>query len=45
MLLLSVTGRQTVVVHQQTGIAAITATALGYQVPHLAAAEVPSPVS
>ncbi|XP_072222450.1 nuclear pore membrane glycoprotein 210 [Leuresthes tenuis] len=36
-------GRQTVVVHQQTGIAAITATALGYQVPHLAAAEVPSP--
>ncbi|XP_035995172.1 nuclear pore membrane glycoprotein 210 isoform X2 [Fundulus heteroclitus] len=36
-------GRQTVLVHQQTGIAAITVTALGYQVPHLAAARVPSP--
>uniref|UniRef100_A0AAQ5ZD49 BIG2 domain-containing protein n=1 Tax=Amphiprion ocellaris TaxID=80972 RepID=A0AAQ5ZD49_AMPOC len=36
-------GRQTVLVHQQTGIAAITATALGYQVSHLAAAQVPSP--
>ncbi|CAG6021644.1 unnamed protein product [Menidia menidia] len=36
-------GRQTVVVHQQTGIVAITATALAYQVPHLEAAEVPSP--
>lgn len=36
-------GRQTVLVHQQTGIAAITVTALGYQVPHLAAAKVPSP--
>ncbi|XP_008286461.1 nuclear pore membrane glycoprotein 210 isoform X1 [Stegastes partitus] len=36
-------GRQTVLVHQQTGIAAITATALGYQVSHLAAAKVPSP--
>lgn len=38
-------GRQTVLVHQQTGIAAITVTALGYQVSHLAAAKVPSPVS
>ncbi|XP_017265231.1 nuclear pore membrane glycoprotein 210 isoform X2 [Kryptolebias marmoratus] len=36
-------GRQTVLVHQQTGIAAITVTALGYQVLHLAAAKVPSP--
>lgn len=36
-------GRQEVLVHQQTGIAAITATALGYQVSHLAAAKVPSP--
>ncbi|XP_037539895.1 nuclear pore membrane glycoprotein 210 [Nematolebias whitei] len=36
-------GRQTVLVHQQTGVAAITVTALGYQVPHLAAAKVPSP--
>lgn len=36
-------GRQTVLVHHQTGIAAITATALGYQVLHLAAAKVPSP--
>ncbi|XP_053281143.1 nuclear pore membrane glycoprotein 210 isoform X2 [Pleuronectes platessa] len=36
-------GRQTVLVHQQTGVAAITVTALGYQVSHLAAANVPSP--
>uniref|UniRef100_A0A3Q0R3P0 Nucleoporin 210 n=1 Tax=Amphilophus citrinellus TaxID=61819 RepID=A0A3Q0R3P0_AMPCI len=36
-------GLQEVLVHQQTGIAAITATALGYQVSHLAAAKVPSP--
>ncbi|XP_031701211.1 nuclear pore membrane glycoprotein 210 isoform X2 [Anarrhichthys ocellatus] len=36
-------GRQTVLVHHQTGIAAITVTALGYQVLHLAAAKVPSP--
>ncbi|KAM4737044.1 LOW QUALITY PROTEIN: nuclear pore membrane glycoprotein 210 [Anableps anableps] len=35
-------GRQTVLVHQQTGVAAITVTALGYQVPHLQAAQVPS---
>ncbi|KAF1390292.1 hypothetical protein PFLUV_G00056550 [Perca fluviatilis] len=36
-------GRQTVLVHHQTGIAAITVTALGYQVLHLTAAKVPSP--
>uniref|UniRef100_A0A8D0CQP8 Nucleoporin 210 n=1 Tax=Sander lucioperca TaxID=283035 RepID=A0A8D0CQP8_SANLU len=36
-------GRQTVLVHHQTGIAAITVTALGYQVLHLTAANVPSP--
>ncbi|KAM6929481.1 nuclear pore membrane glycoprotein 210 isoform 2-T2 [Lycodopsis pacificus] len=36
-------GRQTVLVHHQTGIAAITVTALGYQVLHLAAAKVPGP--
>uniref|UniRef100_A0A8D3APS9 Nucleoporin 210 n=1 Tax=Scophthalmus maximus TaxID=52904 RepID=A0A8D3APS9_SCOMX len=36
-------GRQTVLVHHQTGIAAITVTALGYQDSHLAAANVPSP--
>ncbi|XP_044066781.1 nuclear pore membrane glycoprotein 210 isoform X1 [Siniperca chuatsi] len=35
-------GRRTVLVHHQTGIAAITVTALGYQVSHLAAAKVPS---
>ena len=38
-------GRQTVLVHHQTGIAAIRVTALGYQISHLAAAQVPSPVS
>ncbi|XP_041859658.1 nuclear pore membrane glycoprotein 210 isoform X2 [Melanotaenia boesemani] len=36
-------GRQTVLVHQQTGIAAITVTAIGYQVPHLTEAQVLSP--
>uniref|UniRef100_A0A3P9JE26 Nucleoporin 210 n=1 Tax=Oryzias latipes TaxID=8090 RepID=A0A3P9JE26_ORYLA len=36
-------GRQTVLVHQQTGHAAITVTALAYQVSHLTAAKVPSP--
>ncbi|XP_073327221.1 nuclear pore membrane glycoprotein 210 [Pagrus major] len=36
-------GRRTVLVHHQTGIAAITVTTLGYQVSHLAAANVPSP--
>ncbi|XP_067383479.1 nuclear pore membrane glycoprotein 210 isoform X2 [Channa argus] len=36
-------GRQTVLVHHQTGIAAITVTTLGYQASHLAAANVPSP--
>uniref|UniRef100_A0A667Z6W6 Nucleoporin 210 n=1 Tax=Myripristis murdjan TaxID=586833 RepID=A0A667Z6W6_9TELE len=36
-------GRQTVLVHHQTGITAITVTALGYQVPHLAAAKVVNP--
>ncbi|XP_029011071.1 nuclear pore membrane glycoprotein 210 [Betta splendens] len=36
-------GRQTVLVHHQTGTAAITVTALGYQASHLAAANVPSP--
>uniref|UniRef100_A0AAV2M0I1 BIG2 domain-containing protein n=1 Tax=Knipowitschia caucasica TaxID=637954 RepID=A0AAV2M0I1_KNICA len=35
-------GHQTVLVHHQTGIAAITVTALGYQVSHLAAAQVSS---
>lgn len=40
-----VTGHQTILVHHQTGIAAITATALGYQVSHLSAAKVSSPVS
>lgn len=44
-LLLFVSGRQTVLVHQQTGHAAITVTALAYQVSHLTAAKVPSPVS
>lgn len=39
------TGHQTILVHHQTGIAAITATAVGYQVSHLAAAKVPSLVS
>uniref|UniRef100_A0A3Q3KNL9 BIG2 domain-containing protein n=1 Tax=Monopterus albus TaxID=43700 RepID=A0A3Q3KNL9_MONAL len=36
-------GRQTVLVHHQTGIAAITVTALGYQDSHPAAAKVLSP--
>nr|XP_029132383.1 nuclear pore membrane glycoprotein 210 [Labrus bergylta] len=36
-------GRRTVLVHHQTGMAAITATAVGYQVSHLTAANVPSP--
>ncbi|KAM9350611.1 nuclear pore membrane glycoprotein 210 [Symphorus nematophorus] len=36
-------GRRTVLVHHQTGIAAITVTTLGYEVSHLAAAKVPSP--
>ncbi|KAF7668093.1 hypothetical protein LDENG_00033900 [Lucifuga dentata] len=36
-------GRQTVLVHHQTGIAAITVTAVGYQVSHLAAAKVLHP--
>lgn len=40
-----VTGHQTILVHHQTGIAAITATALGYQVSHLTAAKVLSAVS
>lgn len=38
-------GHRTVLVHHQTGIAAITVTTLSYQVSHLAAAKVPSPVS
>ncbi|KAM7411620.1 hypothetical protein PAMA_021552 [Pampus argenteus] len=36
-------GRQTVLVHHQTGIAAITVKALGYQFSHLTAAKVTSP--
>ncbi|RVE70662.1 hypothetical protein OJAV_G00067530 [Oryzias javanicus] len=36
-------GRQTVLVHHQTGHAVITVTALGYQVSHLTAAKVPTP--
>lgn len=36
-------GRRTVLVHHQTGMAAITVTAFGYQVSHLSAADVPSP--
>lgn len=44
-LLPLVTGHQTILVHHQTGIAAITATALGYQVSHLSAAKVSSSVS
>ncbi|KAK7878654.1 hypothetical protein WMY93_030490 [Mugilogobius chulae] len=36
-------GHQTILVHHQTGIAAITVTTLGYQVSHLAAAKVSSP--
>lgn len=44
-LLPMVSGHQTILVHHQTGIAAITATALGYQVSHLSAAKVASPVS
>ncbi|XP_076022576.1 nuclear pore membrane glycoprotein 210 [Genypterus blacodes] len=36
-------GRQTVVVHHQTGIAAIVVTAVSYQVSHLEAAKVLSP--
>lgn len=42
---LPLAGRQTVIVHHQTGIAAITVTAVGYQASHLAAANVPSRVS
>lgn len=38
-------GRRTVLVHHQTGTAAITVTAHGYQVSHLAAAEVSDTVS
>lgn len=38
-------GHRTVLVHHQTGLAAVTVTTLGYQVSHLAAAKVPSPVS
>lgn len=36
-------GHQTVLVHHQTGLAAVTVTTLGYQVSHLTAAKVPSP--
>ncbi|XP_018593103.2 nuclear pore membrane glycoprotein 210 isoform X1 [Scleropages formosus] len=36
-------GRQKVLVHHQSGVAAITATATGYQASHVSAAEVPSP--
>lgn len=36
-------GHQTVLVHHQTGVAAITVTALGYQDSHLVAAKVSSP--
>ncbi|XP_045065483.1 nuclear pore membrane glycoprotein 210-like isoform X1 [Coregonus clupeaformis] len=36
-------GRQAFLVHHQSGITAITVTALGYQVPHLEAAKVLSP--
>ncbi|XP_056129550.1 nuclear pore membrane glycoprotein 210 [Lampris incognitus] len=36
-------GRQTVLVHHQTGISAITVTAFGYQGPHLNAAKVLTP--
>ena len=39
-----VAGRQTVLVHHQTGIAGITVNALGYQPPHLHAAKVLSAV-
>lgn len=38
-------GHQAVLVHHQTGLAAVTVTTLGYQVSHLTAAKVPSPVS
>ncbi|XP_061591816.1 nuclear pore membrane glycoprotein 210 [Cololabis saira] len=36
-------GRQTVLVHQQTGVVAVTVTAVGYQGSHLAAAKVLRP--
>ncbi|XP_020785442.2 nuclear pore membrane glycoprotein 210 isoform X2 [Boleophthalmus pectinirostris] len=36
-------GHQTILVHHQTGLAAITVTALGYQVSHLVAAKASSP--
>ncbi|XP_028309349.1 nuclear pore membrane glycoprotein 210 isoform X2 [Gouania willdenowi] len=35
-------GRQTVVVHRQTGLTSITVTALGYKASHLTAAKVPT---
>ncbi|XP_056100665.1 nuclear pore membrane glycoprotein 210 [Rhinichthys klamathensis goyatoka] len=35
-------GRQTVLVHHESGVAAITVTAVGYQTPHLERAAVPS---
>lgn len=44
-LLISAAGRQTVLVHHQTGLAAVAVTTLGYQLSHLTAAKVPSPVS
>ncbi len=39
------TGHQTVLVHRESGVAAITVTAVGYQTSHLAAAAVLSGVS
>lgn len=41
----SMAGRQTVIVHHQTGIASITVTTVGYRASHLAAASVPIQVS
>lgn len=38
-------GHQTVLVHHESGVAAITVSAVGYQTPHLEHAAVPSGVS
>lgn len=45
LLLTFAAGHQTVLVHHQTGLAAVTVTTLGYQISHLTAAKVPGPVS
>lgn len=45
LLLTFAAGHQTVLVHHQTGLAAVAVTTLGYQISHLTAAKVAGPVS